>query len=428
MVTIIKEGSGYRVDWPEYKVVAIVKHVKDRSTFKAQVAMSHAGNPVHRANPVLDSTSGMDTFARRLEKNLNGNDYGVPWSRVVEDLAGIVIDTHKQGSPEEILGDVEADDTVTWRIDNVLVDGHPNLLWAEGGTGKSMYSLWQAVLIQQGWLDSSHGLVVEPGNVLILDWETDAYEIANRARMIHKGLGIDTPSAITYRACGQPLVDDVDRIKDIVFRRNIDVVIIDSMGLAVGGEMESAENVLTFFRAVRQLGKTSLIISHSNRQGTIFGSAYTMNSARSVWEAKKTASDSGGVEFNLFHRKANNIGLQPAQTWSIDFKNDMVTFTRGDTFKTDAAGELSYDQLVYRLLKEGPATREYLRSDIQSKKGDPEHRIISNVNSAISKRLTTANDPKPFKDGSLIEEVPDEDGFKLTLVYPSKDGETWQEI
>ena len=424
MVTIIKEGSGYRVDWPEYKVVAIVKHVKDRSTFKAQVAMSHAGNPVHRANPVLDSTSGMDTFARRLEKNLNGNDYGVPWSRVVEDLAGIVIDTHKQGSPEEILGDVEADDTVTWRIDNVLVDGHPNLLWAEGGTGKSMYSLWQAVLIQQGWLDSSHGLVVEPGNVLILDWETDAYEIANRARMIHKGLGIDTPSAITYRACGQPLVDDVDRIKDIVFRRNIDVVIIDSMGLAVGGEMESAENVLAFFRAVRQLEKTALIISHSNRQGTIFGSAYTLNSSRSVWEIKKSESKDGVTAFDLFHRKANNIGLQAAQTWSMAFKDDAVTFTRGDTFKTEASGSLSYDVLVYRILKDGAQTRDYIQDDILSRKNDPVDRVAANVKTAISRHMKTAKELAPFIDGALIEE---HEG-RLQLVYPVKDDGSWESI
>jgi len=433
MVAIIKEGSGYTVDWPEYKVTATVRHIKDRATFKAQVAVTqgeyvpeqpYRENAVHRANPVLDSTSGMDIFARRLNKNLDGDDYNIPWSRIVEDLAGIVIDTHKAGSPEVVLGEIDTDDSVRWRIDNLLVDAHPNLIWGAGGNGKSFLSLFLSVLISTGHIDSSFNLVVEPGRCLVLDWETDAVEIANRTRMIHRGLGIEASSSIVYRACGQPLVDDVDRIKDIIFRRNIDVVVIDSMGLAVGGEMESAENVLAFFRAVRQLEKTALIISHSNRQGTIFGSAYTLNSSRSVWEIKKSESKDGVTAFDLFHRKANNIGLQAAQTWSMAFKDDAVTFARGDVFKTEASGSLSYDVLVYRILKDGAQTRDYIQDDILSRKNDPIERVAANVKTAISRHMKTAKELAPFIDGALIEE---HEG-RLQLVYPEKDDGSWESI
>jgi len=386
VVTINPEGSGYKVEWPDLGLVATVRHIKDRpSQFKAQVAFSHRDYPVHRSNPVLDSTSGMDSLVRKLNKRRDGEDYSIPWDQVVEDLSGIVIDTHRQGVSETLLSEVPVNDGVGWRVDNILVED-VSLIYADGGTGKSMFSLFLSVLIQQGYASTDHGLVVEPGNVLYLDWETDQHEVANRTRKIHKGLGIDAPSGIVYRYMGLPLVDDVDRVKDIVHRRNIDVIIIDSMGLAVSGEMESAETVLGFFRAIRQLEKTTLVVSHTNRQGTIFGSAYTVNASRSVWEAKKSAGNAGGIEFSLFHRKANNIQLQPAQNWSLDFRDDAVVYTRGDVFKTDNAGSLSYGDLIYKILQtDGPKTRQYLEATIKSMKGDPVERVKSNVATAISR-------------------------------------------
>jgi len=105
-----------------------------------------------------------------------------------------------------------------------------------------------------------------------------------------------------------------------------------------------------------------------------------------VWEAKKSAGNSGGIDFGLFHRKANNIPIQSAQSWSVDFKNDAVIYTRGDVFKTDNAGTLSYGILVERILRaDGPKTRQYLETTIKGMKGDPVERVKNNVATAISR-------------------------------------------
>lgn len=395
MASIEQQGSGYKVSWESNKVEMYVRHIKARNSgFKAEVSVLLDGESVHRSNPVLDSTSGMDNFARKLNKRRSQDDYGLNWDQLVEDLSGIVIDTYRKGETELALSDVDLDEQLAWRVDNLLVEGEPNLIWADGGTGKSMFSLFLSTLVQQGYMSSKeHGLVVEPGNVLYLDYETKPKEIATRARMIHRGLGLEEPHAaktaskIIYRKCDFPLTAEIDRVRDIIFKRSVDMVVIDSMGMAVGGELESAEEVLAFFRSVRQLGNiTSLIVSHSNRQGTIFGSAYTTNSCRSVWEAKKSTSNANGMDFNLFHRKANNIGIQPAQSWGVDFKDNMVVYTRGDVFATEGVGELSYRDLVYRILKdEGSKTKEYLKDSIKSLKGDPPERVERNVDTAVSK-------------------------------------------
>ena len=160
-VGIETQGSGYKVIWKSESnnVEMIVKHIKPKSSqFKAEVTVFLNEQPVHRSNPVLDSTSGMDGFARKLNKRRPESDYGVAWEQLVEDLSGIVIDTFRKGEPEITLSSVDLDEQLKWRVDNLLVEGEPNLIWADGGTGKSMFALFLSTLIQQGYMNSEHGL------------------------------------------------------------------------------------------------------------------------------------------------------------------------------------------------------------------------------------------------------------------------------
>ena len=80
---------------------------------------------------------------------------------------------------------------------------------------------------------------------------------------------------------------------------------------------------------------------------------------RLVWEAKRSGSNIQGMDFSLFCRKANNVPMQPPQSWGVDFTDNKVVYTRGDVFATDLKGELSYRELVYRILTdEGDKTKE----------------------------------------------------------------------
>ena len=363
----------------------------------------------------------MDGFARKLNKRRPKEDYSIDWEGIVEDLSGIVIDTHRKGESEITLADVPVDEKIRWRVDNLLVESDISLLWADGGTGKSFFALFLGTLIQQGYMSSEHGLIVEPGNVLFLDYETSATEIAVRAKLIQTGLNIDTPDAtktsskIIYRRCDQPFAEEVDRIRDIIHNHSIDVVIIDSMGMAVGGDIQDAFEITHFFRELRKLKKTVLVISHANRQGTFFGSAYTYNSSRLVWEAKRSGSNETGMDFSLFCRKANNVSMQPPQSWSVEFKdNTAVVYTRGDVFATDTAGELSYRDLVYRILsEEGGKTKEYIKESIKAIKGDPPERIDRNVDVAISKH-------------KAAEKIVETDG--IFTIRKSESKEEWKQI
>jgi len=418
--TITIEGSGYRVDWPSIEVQIYVRYLKRKmDSFKAECSVYYKREPVHRSNPTLDSVSGMDQFRRKCQRRKPKEDFGLDWDQIVEDLSGIVIDTARAGTPEAVLGDVPPDESVVWRLEPILIEDC-TVLWAAGGTGKSYFSLWLASLISEGmeYMNTDHGLIVEPGNVLYLDYETTQAQIASRVRRIHTGLGIDRPSRLVYRHMELPLVQDVDAIRDISHKRNIDYLVVDSMGLAVDGELESASEVLEFFRSLNTIGLPSLVISHANKSGNLFGSAYTSNSARSVWEATQTEGSytKGGIDFNLFHRKANDIPEQAPQSWSVKFEPDRVTYTRGDVFHTDDAGRLSYAKLVFNILKESPSptTRDYLTETIAGLKKLPVDKIRPLVSTAITRN----------KDGGYAEETGE--GIVFVSKKAAKEGdEQW---
>ena len=250
-VTIKQEGSGYLVEWDDLNLTCQIKDISPGGT-KAQCGWKLNGIAVTKNHPNLKSVTGMGQLATRLEKRRPKNDYGIDWEQCVEDLAAIFLDAYNRGVPEVKLSDVEIDESSKWRVDNLIVQNHPNLLWADGGTGKSMFALFLGVLIQQGYTDTDHNLVVEPGNVAYLDYETDEQEIAKRSRMIHKGLGMAPESSIIYQNMTTSLVDAEEKIKDLIFDHNIEVLIVDSMGMAVKGELEQQDSVTNFFAVLRR--------------------------------------------------------------------------------------------------------------------------------------------------------------------------------
>ena len=386
-------GSGYRITWDvgiEQRVTCDVRDVQ-RDGDKAQCAFMLNGQSVCRNYVNLKSVGGTGEITRKLNRLRPKEQYQINWEQIVEDLSGMVIDKIREGVPVVRLSDLEVNESALWRVDNILLQGQPNLIWAEGGAGKSFFGLFLGVLVQEGYSNSEqHGLVVEPGNVLYIDYETDAQEIAKRARMLHKGLGIQPNSPMMYQPSSLSLRNDELHIRDLVHEHNIDMVVIDSMGMAVGGELEDMSTVTSFFSVLRRLstdfGTTSLVITHSNRSDQIFGSAYTTHWARNIWEARQSGRTATGMDFTMFNRKVNGVPLQPPQSWSVNFEEDAVVYTRGDTFMTDLKGELSYQDLVYRILQdEGAKDKQYLYDTIGAIKPAPPDRITRNIDTILSR-------------------------------------------
>jgi hypothetical protein len=104
--------------------------------------------------------------------------------------------------------------------------------------------------------------------------------------------------------------------------------VADSVGLARGGAPESAEETIQLFAALRTLTVPVQAVDHKtkaaieSKEDGVFGSVYTHNSARRVWEFKKAQAEGSPTIALLFkNTKANNGPKAAPLGYRIEFTN-----------------------------------------------------------------------------------------------------------
>ena len=128
-----------------------------------------------------------------------------------------------------------------------------------------------------------------------------------------------------YLQSETPLKEWADILPDMVATDNIDLLILDSLGMALSGSFNDGDVVVELFQIIRRLKCTTLIIDHqakaegSSEQGPI-GSTYKKALARSVWEIRKAEGD--GFRIGLYHRKSNRGRLHKPIGFEIDVDED----------------------------------------------------------------------------------------------------------
>jgi len=203
------------------------------------------------------------------------------------------------------------------------------MLYGAGQTGKSIMAVYLAALIESP-LDHN-GLEAEPGKVLYLDYETDETEVAHRMRCILKGLEVETATDMLYRYGRMPLADDIEQVQRIVAENEVDVVIVDSLGMAAGGDQDKSMDIIRYFQALRTLKCTTLTIDHVNKEGKLYGNVYKFNEARNVLEVKGvTETESSTIDIGLYHRKMNNGSLMKPLGFRIEFGEEAYTVRKQD--------------------------------------------------------------------------------------------------
>jgi DNA-binding transcriptional ArsR family regulator len=182
-------------------------------------------------------------------------------------------------------------------IEKIGVKGYPIVAFGAGGVAKSFAMLSAGVAIAsasgvEDWL----GLrVLEHGYVLYLDFELDVEEQHRRVRDLCVGLGVPIPKKLAYLS-GVGITPEAafQKATNFVKDYKAKAVIIDSMGLAMQGDMDKSKEVLTFharcINPLRRAGATPLIVDHEgklqpgekHKDKSPHGSAFKAWAARSV--------------------------------------------------------------------------------------------------------------------------------------------------
>ena len=312
----------------------------------------------------------------------------IDWGKIVSITAQKVLDQFKKGDEEEILDT----DTVqkqaeakAWMIHPLLEPDNTTILYGPGSGGKSMMALYLSVLASEG-LSIQGGGIDRILKVLYLDWETSSAEIADRIRAIRSGLDLPTKieNPIVYKRMDAPLSASAPEIKKLIRKYDIDICVIDSVGYASEGDIESSTAAKGFHNTLRSIKTTGLVIAHVTKEAAQsggnsvakpYGSVYYENMARHTFELKKSQNEGiGMLEIGMYDRKANNTGKIRPIGWSLSFTGDSsrlesVRFKAIDLRDSQLADTLHISDQIEVQLKMGPMTSQELADLLEKTPG-----------------------------------------------------------
>ena len=275
----------------------------------------------------LSSLPTRRQWVKELQDKTKLDSPPIKWALIFEMVCAQALTAQREGEPVAPLIRPAAPLVLPWRCFPLVHEGLPTILFGPGGIGKSYLGLFVAMVVEQGGNRLTFAGV--PGRALYLDWEMEQGYLQDRAERLRQGhLDLDTAEPL-YRRCEAPLADELSEVAEVIDQEQVKLLVIDSLGPACGSDLSSPETAIRFFRALRSLRCSALVLAHIAKNAeakTIFGTVFFTNLSRSVWELE---GDGDGL-LALYHRKANLSARQAAIGLSLTFGQGSVRFESVD--------------------------------------------------------------------------------------------------
>jgi len=333
-----------------------------------QVSKKHYPNirneTIYRTRLNLISIQSKTKFVNEMKRKIPP----IEWADVVENITEETLLRYREGNEVMKIGSIQDEGMPSYQAFPIIRSDGVNILFGQGAQGKSYISTFICMLVQSG-MDHA-GIVTEQGNVLYLDWE-DSWQSVNRRVMALKKGNNDTLHDIDHVDMSGTTIDtEMSSIIRMVEDRDISLVVIDSFGMAVGGNQNEGDYVKGVMSSLNELKASVLVIDHVSKENgdTPIGSNYKQTSARNVWKIDKSQNLGANiVEVGLYHTKANNSKLFAPVGLRLEFINDMydqtdrVLISPIDVENSDAlADQLPVAKKIEKALTEAPMTVEQL--------------------------------------------------------------------
>lgn len=253
--------------------------------------------------------------------NTTSNDLNNRWVQKIS--------APRVGVPSAVpLGLAEEPGPVRWVVHGLVLDSQFNLLFGDGGLGKSYLALYLANCVASG--EPFLGIPVERGPVLYIDVENlGIEEMTRRAYQVARGVGHQRPDlGVYYYAPEKPLGDSntLSQIQNDVEGLGIRLVILDSLTLgSVGTDASDQKDIVELLWKIERWGVPVLALDHiakasrdSQKGAQAFGSVMKRNKARSVIRLRRP--DGGGKGLVLEHDKINCGPEHPPVHYEMAFE------------------------------------------------------------------------------------------------------------
>lgn len=305
--------SGYQFVWPEERITLNVSHLRSASdgslTAQIQPVLGKDARQFSAFKLNFNSKIGLKQHINEFSQKYT--DWSPEtWLSIFDTLSKEAQDLYSKGEDSEELlstADIQRPQYILYPF---VVRNLPNAIFGDPSAAKTQLSLLIAQLVGLPWHDNPLGLTTpsQPVKSLVLDWEGDRMTTNWLLKTLDNGMHTGLLS-VEYRHCQQPLYRDIETICNLVDRVKAELIIIDSLGLAAGGDLNGTETALLLFEALRKIPATPLILAHNSkdpetRRKSIYGNQFFTAQMRNIWEIRKQ-QEPGSAELSiaLFHRK-----------------------------------------------------------------------------------------------------------------------------
>jgi len=305
--TIARSADGFAFSWSDLPITVHLSRIRESSRGTTCELIALYQNGSSKAKTLTHQSFNLLTSKNKLAKELESR-HDAPWPSMLEQVAVLALRELRAGEPIVSLEPSEEDRPSWFVLNPLLYEKNPTIIFGPGDSMKSAIVLYCGMLLASGVSGPHLAVAPTPWKVLFLDWEMSVQDVRGRAKLFRTGDPrlTGTPD---YRRCYHPLADDITELRKVIDDGGYDVLILDSLAMAAGGqELERADAAIRFNAALRSLNCASLIIGHTpktqddQKERSLYGSVFFYNLCRVSWECRRE-----GQTIGLFQRK-NNLG------------------------------------------------------------------------------------------------------------------------
>lgn len=404
----IKDGAGFiLLTWPDHnlsiKVSRLTAHSSDgRVTGELLISNPESGKPLY---PQTSFNCTSERTRSALIKTLLSLDEDRPWVDIINQMSTLIVERVRAGEPIRELWTSEDIPAPEYLLEPILIKGLPTIIFGEKGVTKSTLALVIYACLLLPWKNNPLGWKVPAKSVkaAILDYELPGELAQWTAKRIQIGMDL-TPFPLFHRRCRVPLADDLEQIMGWITKLNIEVIIVDSLARACGGDLIKTEPANAFFEALDKLNVTSLILAQTSKdidskRKTIYGNALFTYYARNIFElCRSDFLQEDEIDVGLFHRWSNLSKLYPDTGFKISF-NGQGTHIESQSVSVDEfRAKVNLQKAIYDALKSGTKSPKQL-AEITGGKTD----TLGVVLNRLKKKGIVLNPEKglwalPYKD------------------------------